>query len=324
MSNKKMKAVGVVRYGGPDVLQQVELPTPVAGPGEVRVQVSAAAVNPVDVMLREGLLADMYADEQPPFIPGMDVAGTIDQIGSDVDPALGHHLGKRVTGVVDNHGHVGGYSQYVVLPATSVTAAPAGHSIEQAAAFLMPALTARAALDALDLAPGQTLLVTGAAGGVGRYAVALANQHGLRVVALARTTDTTSLKALGAETVIPRDNEAASAVAALFPTGVDAVIDTTTSPERFLPTVRDGGKYLSPRGLHQPPGRGITVESVNVRERVKDIDAITHLRELVEDGILPADVQCTYPAHEAPEAHRRFEQGHVRGRIILLFGADAK
>lgn len=181
-----MRAVGVIRYGGPEALEQVELPTPEAGAGQVRVRVQAAAVNPADVMLRDGSLADWYAGQEPPFIPGMDIAGVIDQVGTDVSDL---HLGQQVVGIVDNHGQVGGYSDYVVLPAASVTAAPAGATLAEAASFLMPALTARTALDLLDLPRGATVLVTGAAGGVGRYATALAHAGGLRVVALAAAAD---------------------------------------------------------------------------------------------------------------------------------------
>ncbi|MFG3151467.1 NADP-dependent oxidoreductase [Streptomyces sp. NPDC048219] len=315
-----MKAIGITTYGGPEVLHLVDLPDPQAGPEQVRVRVQTAAVNPADVMLREGLLADWYAGAEKPFIPGMDIAGVIDQVGPEVDPHLALEAGQFVTGIVDNYGPYGGYSQYVVLPAASVTAAPRGATAPEAAAFLMPALTARAGLDNLALPTGSTLLVAGAAGGVGRYAVALAHAAGLVVVAIASPGDADLVGRLGARVFIQRGEDAADRVRAQFPHGVDAVFDNTTSPERFYSAVRDGGQILSPRGAATEPGRGINVASVNVRQHVTDSAAIARLREQVEGGILPAQVAATFPYMQATDAHRLFDAGRIRGRIIVDFG----
>jgi NADPH:quinone reductase len=144
-----MKAIGLFEYGGPEVLRLVELPEPDARGGEVRVKVRAAAINPADVMLREGLLRASYEGIEPPFVPGMEVAGTIDEVGEGVSEAAGVALAEDVVGFVDNNGRHGGYSEYVVLPAASVTRMPAGATFAQAASFLMNALTARTALDVL-------------------------------------------------------------------------------------------------------------------------------------------------------------------------------
>jgi NADPH:quinone reductase-like Zn-dependent oxidoreductase len=314
-----MKAAGITTYGGPEVLELVELPDPHADAGHVRVRVQAAAVNPADVMLRDGLLADSYATAEKPFIPGMDIAGIIDQVGPGVDPALNVEVGQFVAGIVDNHGSYGGYSQYVVLPATSVTPAPAGASAAEAASFLMPALTARAALDALALPVGANLLVAGAAGGVGRYAVALAHADGIRVVAVASPVDEQLLSRLGADVFMSRGEDISARVRARIPDGVDAVFDNTTSPERFVDAIRDGGQLLSPRGAATEPGRGIRLVPVNVRGHVTDHAAITRLREQVEAGVLPAHVSATFAADQAVAAHRLFDAGHVRGRIVLEF-----
>ena len=160
-----MHVIGLSEYGGPEVLRPFQLPDPRPGPGQVRVRVRAAGVNPVDAMLRQGLLAAAYQGAAPPFVPGMEVAGTIDELGDGVDPAL--TVGHDVVGMVDNIASHGGYSDYVVLPAESVTALPAGMTFPDAASFLNNALTARNALDAFGLPAGATLLVTGAAGAVG-------------------------------------------------------------------------------------------------------------------------------------------------------------
>ena len=318
-----MRAIGVIDYGGPEALQAVELPTPEAGGGQILVRVQAAAVNPADVMLREGLLAEWYRGAEKPFIPGMDIAGVIDQLGPGVDPALGLSVGQFVTGIVDNYGRHGGYSEYVALPAESVTAAPTGSSPVEAAAFLMPALTARAALDNLALPKGASLLIAGAGGAVGRYAVALAHVEGLHVTAIAAPRDEKLVLRLGADVFLPRGRGMiADRIEEPVPDVVDAVLDTTTTPEAFAAAVRDGGKFCSPHGVSAGLGRGIKIIPVNVRERVRDHAAITWLREQVEAGLLPSTVAAVFPADDVVQAHRRFDAGRLDGRIVLTFGAD--
>ena len=125
---RQVRAVGLFEYGGPDVLRIVDLPEPHADAGQVRVRVRAAAVNPADVMLRDGRLREWYQDSEPPFIPGMDIAGTIDEIGNAVDAEFGLTIGNDVVGIVDNHGQHGGYSEYIVTDARSVTSKPAGRT----------------------------------------------------------------------------------------------------------------------------------------------------------------------------------------------------
>ncbi|MDT2006757.1 NADP-dependent oxidoreductase [Rhodococcus opacus] len=191
-----MKVIGLSTYGGPESLRTFELDEPRAGAGEVRVRVQAAGINPADVMLRDGLLADYYRDSTPPFVPGMDFAGTIDEIGDAVDPSFGLSIGDSVVGIVDNSGSYGAYSEKVIVPAASVTARPAGSTAAQAASFLMNALTARCALDVLDLSTDSTLLVTGAAGAVGGYVTQLASHAEIRVVAIGSEDDEDLLRIL--------------------------------------------------------------------------------------------------------------------------------
>ena len=161
-----MRAVGITEFGGPDALQIVEVPEPEAGSGQVRIRVRAAAVNPTDTLLRDGSRAEMLKNVPPPHVPGMDAAGVLDQIGPGVQTEL--QVGDAVMAVVLPHGTRGSYAEKVVVPAESVVRAPAGASHAEAASLLMNALTVRAALDALDLQPGQLLAVTGAAGAVWR------------------------------------------------------------------------------------------------------------------------------------------------------------
>ncbi len=176
-----MRAVGVTEFGGPEALHVVELPEPQACPGEMRIRVRAAAVNPTDTLIRSGARAQQLKDIPPPHVPGMDVAGVLDQIGADVTTGL--RIGDRVMAIVVPSGSHGAYSEFVVVPAGSVARAPAGATVAEAATLPMNGLTVRLALDVLDLQPGQTLAVSGPAGAVGGYAVQLGKAAGLRVIA---------------------------------------------------------------------------------------------------------------------------------------------
>ncbi|MFJ6821374.1 NADP-dependent oxidoreductase [Streptomyces niveus] len=317
--SSSMKAIGLHTYGGPEVLQAVELPEPHAGPGEVRVRVRAAGVNPADTMLRDGSLAEWYREFEPPFIPGMDVAGTLDEVADDVKSSHGLSEGEPVVGILDNHGRHGGYSEYVVLPAESVTRQPVGTTFPEAASFLMNALTARSVLDALALAPGSTLVVTGAGGAVGGYVVQLAAAEDLRVVAVASEHDEEWLRSHGADTFVARGEGIAQRVLDVVPGGVDAVADSALLHDRIAPAIRDNGKIAVVRFWDDDPGRGIVVHPVNVRSRVTDNAAITRLREQVESGELTLRVAATWPADQASEAHRLLEKGGLRGRPVLEF-----
>ncbi|WP_411115330.1 NADP-dependent oxidoreductase [Streptomyces sp. 029-5] len=317
--SSSMKAIGVRTYGGPEVLHAVELPEPHTGPGEVRVRVRAAGVNPADAMLRDGSLAEWYRDSEPPFIPGMDVAGTLDEVADDVRAAYGLSEGEPVIGVVDNHGRHGGYSEYVVLPAASVTRRPVGTTFAEAASFLMNALTARSILDSLALAPGSTLVVTGAGGAVGGYVVELAAAEGLRVVAVASAHDEEWLRSHGADIFVARGDGIAQRVLDVVPGGADAVADSAMLHDRIAPVIRDNGQIAVLRFWDADPGRGIIVHPVNVRSRATDESAITRLREQVESGELTLRVAAVMPAGQAPEAHRLLEKGGLRGRLILEF-----
>lgn len=185
-----MRAVVVTEYGGPQVLQQVDTEEPHAGPGRLRIRVYAATVNPADALLRIGDIDDALRASalSPPYRPGMEVAGLVDEIGPGT--STGVRVGDRVMAIImpiDDSG--GAYAEYVVVDVDQVVVAPAGSSHAEAATLPMNGLTARRALDVLDLAPGETVAVTGAAGAVGGYAVQLAKADGLRVVADAAPAD---------------------------------------------------------------------------------------------------------------------------------------
>ncbi len=315
-----MYAVGLNNYGGPEVLHLVELPDPHPVAGQVRVKVCAAGINPVDVMVRDGSLAEWFGGIQPPYIPGMDIAGIIDEVGANIDPKLGVTVGQHVVGVVDNFGSYGGYSQYVCLLATSITPVPDRMTFSEAASFLMNSLTARNALDTLSLPSGSTVLVTGAAGAVGAYTIALGNDQELRMAAVASPQDEAFLRTIGATEFISRGTDIATRVRQVFPTGVDAVVDAASLGREIAPAVRDNGTIITLRpGNNDDFERGIHAVFVNVRERITDHAAITRLGQQAAEGLLIPRVAAIIAADKAAGAHQRLNEGNLRGRLILDF-----
>ncbi|MCX4461681.1 NADP-dependent oxidoreductase (plasmid) [Streptomyces sp. NBC_01340] len=310
-----MKAVGFTEFGGPEVLRVLELPAPEAGPGEVRIRVHAATVNAVDALQRGGPSGP--PDIQPPFVPGMDAVGVVDQIGPGTDTHL--RIGDRVMAIVVPSGSHGAYSEQVVVPAESVVHAPYGATDAQAASLPMNGLTARLALDTLGLRPGQTVAVTGAAGAVGGYAVQLAKADGLRVVADAAERDEALIKELGADVVLRRGAEYPDRVRAEVPEGVDGLVDGAGLDALTARAVRDGGRVVTLRGFDSPGERGVVFEPVVVFGYAREHAKLDQLRQRVEEGRVTLRVAKTFPAEQAVEAHRLLAAGGVRGRLVLTF-----
>jgi len=211
---------------------------------------------------------------------------------------------------------VGAQAEQVVLPARLLAPAPAGAPVEAAATLPLNALTADQALDLLDLPAGATLLVTGAAGGVGGYAVELGVLRGLRVVAQAGAADADLVRSLGAAEVVPRDGDPVAAARAVAPGGVDGVLDAAVVGPALLGAVRDGGAFVAVIDPALPtPKRDVRTAKVSVRG---DGAHLARLVGLVEEGRLSLRVAATLPFAEAAEAHRRLEKGGVRGRLVLV------
>ena len=313
-----MLAVGVVTFDGPESLQIVDLPERHAGPGEVRLRVHAAAVNPTDTyhatVLRQKMLE---ASGPPPYVPGMDVAGVLDEIGEGVETGLA--VGDHVMAVVMPRGSHGGYSSSLVLPAESVVAAPRGADHLAAATLPKNGLTARLTLDRFALGPGETVLVTGAAGAYGGYVVQLAKADGLRVIADASEADEQLVRELGADEVVRRGPDVAARVRELIPDGVAAVADGSVQNAELFDAVRDGGGFATVRGFRADPPRGITIHDIWVSEYRKAWAKLDRLREQVEAGEITLRVARTFPAEQAGEAHQLLAKGGVRGRLVLEF-----
>jgi len=311
-----MRAAGVVEFGGPEALRIVDVPAEPLGPGDVRLRVTAATVNPTDTHARAGAYADRDPVKSPPWVPGMDVAGVVSELGEGVEHLA---VGDLAMGIVVPTGAHGGYREDIVLPGVSMVPAPAGADAVAASTLPMNALTARLALDQMALRPGEVLAVTGAAGAFGGYVVQLAKADGLTVVADASEADEELVRTLGADVVVRRGDDVAARIREHAPHGVDGLADGAVQDALVLPAVRDGGAVATVRGYRGDGQRGVRMYPTLVRRVAQDRPALDRLRRQAEDGVLTLRVAATYPAEQAAEAHRQLEKGGVRGRLVLTF-----
>ncbi|MEI9938472.1 MAG: NADP-dependent oxidoreductase [Pseudomonadota bacterium] len=314
-----MKAIGLFAFGSPERLEVVELAEPEPGPGEVRIRVHAAGVNPTDLLLRSGAHAARFAGRPPPYVPGVDAAGVVEKLGPDPDGRLS--IGDSVIAyVVPTGPHGGAYAQKIVVPAASVVAAPKGASFFAAATLLLNATTARLALNALALSRGDTVVVTGASGAVGGYAVELAKGDGLTIIADAGSaSDEALVKKLGAGHTVPRGDGFLTGVRAIVPRGAAGLVDGASLDAAAVLAVANGGRMATVRGWTGPADRSIAVYPISSTKEAENTALFEHLARLAEDKALTLRVTEVVPAAEAPAAHRRLEGGGVRGRIVLDF-----
>ncbi|MFI1002859.1 NADP-dependent oxidoreductase [Streptomyces galbus] len=294
-----MRAAVVRSFGGPESVEVVESELPEPGARQVRIKVAAAALNPVDAGVRTGAFGG--AGKQIGL--GWDVAGTVDATGV----ATAWSPGDRVVAL--DHGMVkalGTHAEYAVVDADAVALAPTTVDAVHAATLPLNALTAAQALDLLELEEGRSLLVTGAAGAVGGFAVELAARRGVAVTGLARAADEEFVRSLGAT---PAAGEPPAG-------GFDAVLDAAVLGERALRWVRDGGAYAGVIPGAQPaPARGVRTSAVEV---AADGARLAELVRLVDEGALTLRVAGTYALDDVAEAHARLAGGGVRGRIVLV------
>jgi NADPH2:quinone reductase len=311
-----MRAVGFTEFGDPSVLGIVTAPRPSPGTGQVLVRVEAATVNPTDLGFRRGGRA-LPPGMEPPFIPGMDLAGVIDAVGPEVTQ---WQPGNRVMAAVSPWVTGGGaQAEYRVVTEDQLATVPGGWSLTEAATLPMNGITVRTALDMLALPAGATLAVTGSAGIVGQYAIQLGRLAGLTVIGDAKPADVALIESFGAHHVVERGPEMAAAVRALYPGGVDAVIDAALLGPSVLPAVRDGGQLLAVRPFQGETERDITIQLVQVGQHLHEGYRLAELADLVSKGVLTLRVADALPAAQAAEAHRRLEAGGVRGRLVLTF-----
>jgi NADPH2:quinone reductase len=312
-----MHAIGFMKYGGPEVLKLYDLPEIHAAPGEVRIRNHAATVNPTDIMTRTGKLPQFQKGVEPPYVPGMEASGVVDEVGEGV--ATGVKIGDKVIGIVMPRGTHGAYSEQIVLNAQSVVRTPAGKSFAEACTLPMNGLTARMSLDLLSLSRGQTIAVTGAAGAYGGYVIQLAKAEGLMVIADASEKDEQLVKSFGADMVVRRGNDVAKRIREHFPDGVDGLADGAALNDLVLPAVRDGGAFTSVLGFEGEPQRGIRFSKTFVALYDGKFDKLDRLRQQAENGTLSLRLAATYPKEQASEAHKRFEAGGIKGRLVIEF-----
>ena len=285
-----MTAVLAHATGGPETVGPACVPVPEPGPHQVRIRVAAAALNPIDLSARAGRLAAAGLLARTADIPlGWDVAGHIDRTGSDVRRFV---VRQPVIGLRDVLSAGGTHADYVVLDATAVSPAPRSVPLEVAATLPLVGLTADRSLELTAAHAGDVVLVTGAAGGVGRLVVQLAAQRHIRTVAVARPGDVDELHRLGADDVLDSTEGLAERVRALVPGGVDGVVDAAVVGIDAHDALRSGGTFVAlVRPFAPPPLRGTTVV---VQEVHADGARLAELAALVDFGLLelPRSLQC--------------------------------
>lgn len=310
-----MRVIGVQEFGGPEALAVHEVQDVHAGSGSVRIAVRAFAVNPTDTGVRAGERDSSAA--APPYVPGMDAAGVIDEVGPDVE---GWAVGDEVMAIaLPLTGHGGAYVEHLVAPVGSFTRIPRSSSIELASTVPMNGLTAVQILELAGLERGQTLAVTGAAGLLGNYVVQLAKAAGITVIADTSEQDEGLVHSLGADHVVPRGDGFADAVRAIVPEGADALADCAVQRNVVVPALRHGGVFLDVRGWQGNGTDSIRFEQVMVFREYRSFDKLERLRHAVEGGTIVPRVAEVLPASRAAEAHRRLEAGGTRGRFVLTW-----
>lgn len=309
-----MKAVRFHAYGDSDVLVYEDAERPVAGPGQAVVEVAGAAFNPVDVAIRAGYLRDVFPLTFP-HTPNFDVAGVITEVGPGVD---GWQAGDAVVAFLPMN-EPGAAADYALVPAEALVAAPTNVDLADAAALPSSGLTAWQALfEHAGLTSGQTLLINGAGGAVGGYAVQLAKQAGATVTATASPRSADRVRTHGADEII--DHTATPLQEAVTGRRFDTVLNLApTSPEEtaaLAALVTDGGAFVSTTTPGpEEPGRGVRSVRVFLHS---DTEQLAELVGRVERGELTIDVAQRRPLSELAAVHEDAVAGRLSGKTVLI------
>lgn len=298
------QAITFSEYGAPEVLRLSEVTPPEPGPGQVRIKVRAASVNPIDMKIRSGLMAGT-APADFPVVPGLDAAGVVDAVGEGVDATVGDEVLGATVG--------GGYAEYALLEGP--VAKPEALSWEVAASLVTVGRTAARVLDQLGVQAGQTLLIHGAAGSVGVIAVQLAAARGITVIGTAAERDLERVAALGAAAVRYGDGWA-ERVKAAAPGGVDFTFDASGA-----------GVLADSIALTGDAGKVVTIADMAAAQHGVRFSAGTseqggeslpELVQLAAAGKLTLPVWRTYPLAEAARAHTDLEAHRNQGKAVLV------
>ncbi|MDW5267573.1 MULTISPECIES: NADP-dependent oxidoreductase [Acidobacteriaceae] len=300
-----MKAIVVTEYGGPEVLKFEDYPDPVPGPGEVLVQIAATSVNPIDYKRRAGLTKDFYPMTFPGLI-GIDISGTVVKVGPEVE---GFSVGDQVFAIADNT-----YAELCVVKAEVLAKIPQGLDLIQAAALPLATITGNQLLSSTGIETGQTVMVVGAVGNVGRSAVFTAKDRGAIVIAGVLKRQMDEAKTLGADWVVATDDD--TAIANLPP--LDAVADTVGGKiaEKLLAKVKPGSVFASVNGAPQNAAKYPSVKVVTVFSKF-DRKTLVFMAEAVRDGKLVIPISQILPLSGAAKAHAAAEKGGI-GKILLV------
>jgi NADPH:quinone reductase-like Zn-dependent oxidoreductase len=312
-----MKAFALTDFDSAPAI--MDLPTPDPGPGQVRIRVRAAALNGIDVAVSSGLMRSMV-DYRFPVVIGFDGAGIVDAVGEGVtdisigDEVLGHYtLGSEL--------HHGTLAEHALLTADATVVKPASLAFTEAAALPLAGSAALKAAEAVDLRPGETVLIAGAGGGVGSFAIQLARATGATVIATGRPDDAQRLLRLGAAEVVDYQRDVAEQVHTAQPNGVDALIDMVTfDPDTFATlakAVRPGGKVATLTGGATEDAlaaAGLTGQMVMAGT---SRDSLTRLITEIERGALTIDVERVLPLDDADKGLETMARRRARGKIVI-------
>jgi len=304
-----MKAIVIREYGGPEVLRFEDFPDPVPGEGELLVRVIATSINPIDLMRRSGAAEDIFPLKVPGVI-GVDVSGTVSALGPGV---RGFSVGDRVFGMADKT-----YAELCVVQAATVAKIPDGLDAVDAAALPLVSTTGNQLITVgTDIRSGQTVLVTGAAGGVGRSAVFTAKERSANVIAGVLKKQLQQAASIGADQVVATDDDAA--IARLPP--LDAVADTVNgkTAETLLSKVKKGGVFASVRGGPQNAKDYPDVKVVPVYAQ-PDTKVLVHMAQAIKGRRLVIPLGTKLPLKDADKGHAAVTKGGA-GKVILVINA---
>jgi len=307
-----MKAVTLDAFDTPPRLRD-DLPAPTPAAHEVLVRVHYSSINPADNSIAAGMLKQMGVEYEFPVILGRDYAGVVEQVGPEV---TGYDVGDEVFGFLLHANPTvrdGSWAELIAVPQDMFIArAPQGVELATAGAAPLAGIAAIMAIDALELSEGDTVLIVGATGGVGSFAVQLAARAGATVVAPALPEDEAYLRGLGVGELLPRDGDLAAAARERHPDGFDAVLDLVNyAPDVPATLVKDGGRLASPTGAAgEGPGRTMVVAAPTPEN-------LEHVARLLTDGTLRVHVQATYELAQAPDALTALPTSHTQGKLAI-------